>query len=105
MQPRPRWSEHNTEQDRTNRECDERQRHHPRAFVCMLRTSTPITEEDVDNLPRHVERGEYDADKEKEIGQARNRPMRRYIQDFLLRPTAGKEERHSAESHHADCIS
>ena len=31
--------------------------------------------------------------------------MRGYMEDFLLRPTTGKKERHAAEGHHADCIS
>ena len=65
----------------------------------------PITEKDIDNLSRHVERGEDHADQQKVIGQAGSRPMRGHMQDFLLRPTAGKEERHAAQSHHTDCIS
>ena len=77
-----------------------------RGLSCgVLEGSTPVTEEDVDDLPRHVERGEDDAGQQEIIGQARSRPVRGHVQDFLLRPTAGKKERHAAEGHHADCIS
>ena len=54
----------------------------------VLRASTPITEEDIDDLPRHVERGEDDPGQEEIIGQreAGQRSVTWRISSFVQPP-------------------
>ena len=64
----------------------------------------PIAEKHVDHLPRHVERRQDDACHHQVMWDGRLAPMRGGVQDFLLAPCSGKQQRHTAECHHADCV-
>ena len=61
--------------------------------------------ENVNHLPRHVERGQDDPGEHQEIRRLRFRPMRGGMQNFLFRPGAREKQGHAAERHHADGVS
>ena len=113
MQPRPRRREYDAEENCAKREYDERCCHHTRAFVRVaghrLEVSVPvpvasIAEKDVDDLARHVERGQDDAGQNEVIGHVRPRPIRRGVQNFFFRPASRKKERHATERHHTNGV-
>src|SRR5439155_26025357 len=71
----------------------------------MLGRSAAIAEKDENDLPRHVERSQEDADQHEIVRNVRTRPVRGGVQNFFFRPAAGKKEWHTAERHHSYRIS
>src|SRR5438105_1295213 len=58
VEPRPSRREDEAEKNRAKREHDQRQRHHRRTFVRVLRSRAPAAEENENYLPCHVKRGQ-----------------------------------------------
>src|SRR5207247_8945000 len=95
---------HRAHQKRPKRQPEQRHRHETWTLACTLGSSARVAEEDVDDLSRHVERGENDSDQNQVIRHMRRRPMRCGMKNFLFGPAAGEEDRHTAERHHADRV-
>src|SRR5437879_2653068 len=105
FKPRPGRREDDAEKNCANREHDQWKRHHARTFMRMLGTGAFATEKDVDDLARHIYRGQNYADHHQIVRYVGTRPLRRRVQNLFLGPTAGKKDWHAAEGHHADGIS
>ena len=105
VQPWPRRSEHYAEENCAKRQRGQRHRHDARAFVHAVRRSACVAEKDVDDLARHVERGENNSSQNQIIRCMRSRPVRRGVQNFFFRPATRKKERHATERHHPNGIS
>src|SRR5262249_11485987 len=65
---------------------------------------TGFAKKDINHLPRHIERGEDDADEHQVMGQTGERPVRGAMQNFFFGPATGKEEWYSTQIHHADGV-
>src|SRR5207248_10904122 len=73
--------------------------------LVRIQSGRVASEKHVDDRPSNVERSENHPGKHQVIRQSRDWPMRRSVQDFLLRPTTRKEEQNAAQIHHADGVS
>ena len=104
MEPRPGRRQNNAEAERTNGEHEQGPGHHRRTFARALGSGAARTEEDVNHLPRHVERGQDYARHHQVMRRVRRGPVRGGVENLLLRPGAGEKERHAAQRHHSNRV-
>src|ERR1043165_4588154 len=64
-----------------------------------------VSEEHVEDLPRHVKGGQKRAEQSQVKRPVRNAPEMRVMEDFVLAPKTGKDQRHAAKGHHANSVS